>query len=52
MDGPKRSQLRVRLRVTARRRGGDGADRAGPGGGTGGERKRRMDAPQIGRAHV
>ncbi|XP_048529124.1 uncharacterized protein LOC125508451 isoform X2 [Triticum urartu] len=47
MDGPKRSQLRVRLRVTARRRGGDGADRAGPGGGTGGERKRRMDAPLI-----
>ncbi|KAF7057620.1 hypothetical protein CFC21_064843 [Triticum aestivum] len=47
MDGPKRSLLRVRLRVTARRRGGDGADRAGPGGGTGGERKRRMDAPLI-----
>ncbi|KAF7071222.1 hypothetical protein CFC21_076604 [Triticum aestivum] len=47
MDGPKRSQLRVRLRVTARRRGGDGADRAGPGGGTGGERKRRLDAPLI-----
>ncbi|VAI28875.1 unnamed protein product [Triticum turgidum subsp. durum] len=47
MDGSKRSQLRVRLRVTARRRGGDGADRAGPGGGTGGERKRRMDAPLI-----
>lgn len=45
MEGPKRSQMRVRLRVTARRRGagGDGADGAG-GSGAGG-RKRRLDAP-------
>ncbi|XP_040385588.1 uncharacterized protein LOC102700197 [Oryza brachyantha] len=50
MDGPKRSQLRVRLRVTARRRGagGDGAGggaRGGDGGGLG--RKRRLDAPVV-----
>lgn len=43
MDGPKRSQLRVRLRVTARRRGADG-DGAGGAAGPGG-RKRRMEAP-------
>ena len=44
MDGPKR-QLRVRLRVTARRRGGDGADAGRPGAGAGaGGRKRRLDA--------
>ncbi|CAM0949838.1 unnamed protein product [Alopecurus aequalis] len=47
MDGTKRSQLRVRLRVTARRRGGDGADRAGTSGGAGAGRKRRMDAPLV-----
>lgn len=47
MDGPKR-QLRVRLRVTARRRGlsGDGADGGGAGAGAGG-RKRRLDAPAL-----
>jgi hypothetical protein len=44
MDGPKRSQMRVRLRVTARRRG-DGVDGAG-GSGAGG-RKRRLDAPVL-----
>ena len=47
MDGPKR-QLRVRLRVTARRRGGDGADAGRPGAGAGaGGRKRRLDAPAL-----
>jgi hypothetical protein len=45
MDGPKRSQLRVRLRVTARRRGADG-DGAGGAVGPGG-RKRRMEAPVL-----
>ncbi|BAT17233.1 uncharacterized protein [Oryza sativa Japonica Group] len=50
MEGPKRSQLRVRLRVTARRRGGDGgADGGGSGGGGGGAggRKRLLDAPAF-----
>ncbi|RLN30340.1 uncharacterized protein C2845_PM05G17230 [Panicum miliaceum] len=47
MDGPKR-QLRVRLRVTARRRGGDGADGGRPGSGAGaGGRKRRLDASAL-----
>ncbi|CAN6338346.1 unnamed protein product [Urochloa humidicola] len=46
MDGPKR-QLRVRLRVTARRRGaGEGADGGWAGSGAGG-RKRRLDAPVL-----
>jgi hypothetical protein len=47
MDGTKRAHLRVRLRVTARRRGADGADRAGSSGGTGPDQKRRMDAPLV-----
>ncbi|WVZ90278.1 hypothetical protein U9M48_036589 [Paspalum notatum var. saurae] len=46
MDGPKRSQLRVRLRVTARRRGGDGAD-GGDGAAGPGVRKRRLEAPVL-----
>ncbi|GJM95635.1 hypothetical protein PR202_ga12400 [Eleusine coracana subsp. coracana] len=47
MDGPKRSQMRVRLRVTARRRGGagDGADGAGGSRSGAGGRKHRLDAP-------
>ncbi|KAG8048726.1 hypothetical protein GUJ93_ZPchr0009g1383 [Zizania palustris] len=47
MEVPKRSQLRVRLRVTARRRSsGDGADGgAGAGRGPSAGSKRRLDAP-------
>uniref|UniRef100_A0A0D9XZI8 Uncharacterized protein n=1 Tax=Leersia perrieri TaxID=77586 RepID=A0A0D9XZI8_9ORYZ len=47
MEGPKRSQLRVRLRVTARRRGGGDGGAGGSGGGAGGGRKRRLDAPVL-----